>query len=123
MPSATERARELPPGPELDALFFETCWGWYVKSAGIYEHVVDQDGCHRLSYPKVTADAAACDSWVMRWANEQGDLIWRVSNYNACIYRGDDFDLLAEEDGVDWKHALTRAAIAAAEQMEKRDGN
>lgn len=117
MPTASERARELPPGPELDALFFETCWGWR-REPNERNWWRVSSGNVVTGLPAVTRNAQRCESWVMRWLNEQGDLIWRVSNDNACIYRGDEFDLLAEEDGETWKHALTRAAIAAKEAMK-----
>ena len=119
MPRNSERARELPPGRELDALFFETCWP-------------DEHGCWLGAFllPPVTTDATACEKWVMRWFDDN-DLRFTL-NYNhekkfivtmRRQFHAGWFAFVTQTGTTLW-HALVLAAIAAAETMhkEKRDG-
>jgi hypothetical protein len=122
--TASDRARELPPGAELDALFFETCWGWYRKrDRGWWCGDMPVGPMRRVS-----TDANACESWAMRWAREKG-LLWsagmcdEVGDYWAEVEKydedGDKF-LDCIEYGTDWKHAMVRACIVAKEAMNQR---
>ena len=139
MPTNAERARELPPGEELDALFFETCWGWSKQSVQGHECVVNVWRTASGDYPncgdtRVTTDAAACEAWVMRWCRENEFRLMVCDGLNhknefvaiASIRRKDGRDeeyfLETAENHSLW-HALTRAAIAAAEAMGVNDGN
>lgn len=122
MKTATELARELPAGPELDALFFERCWGWPRVLSRIALHVGyewrDARGVVYRELPPVSTDAAACEAWAMRWAREKG-LQYTISDHGdhvfATLSHVECWD--ASADGTDWKHALVRACIAAAEQL------
>jgi hypothetical protein len=136
MKTATDRARELPPGPDLDALFFDTCWRWrryrmcertsWVRSfpcdtGSMYEWVHD--------LPEVSTDAAACEAWAMRWARENGFGVSAsdsqrmtgnaiVGSHALLIHCGIDA-IVASADGDTWWHAIVRACIVAKEQLRK----
>lgn len=126
MKTATELAREMPPGPELDALFFETCCGWVrcdKSDVVLVPHWIDDEGCVAFEPESVSTDANACEAWAMRWARENG-FIWRIEQRGhrcRCEFWGTMKQRLPlPEYGTDWKHALVRACIAAAEQLNSK---
>jgi len=118
MASAAERARELPPGAELDALFFETCWGWRAGSNSPGRTVRDfwrthiPGVKHYAEPPAVTTDAGDCEAWVMRWCEEQEIAVELHIGVDGKPYANVARRWFARGDT--YKHALTRAAIAAA---------
>jgi len=115
--SISDRAQELPAGPELDALFFETCWGWILVADSPRTWSDREATWHRGPEPVSTA-AAACEAWAMRWAREHC-FYWRIDQHkNECrteVWRthGGCWHVY----GTDWKHALVRACICAAEAL------
>lgn len=120
MKTATELARELQPGPELNALFFETC---YPDTPPPTAHDETTGETVDVDWPSVTDDAAVCEAWAMRWARENG-FIWRIEQRGhrcRCEFWGTMKQRLPlPEYGDDWKHALVRACIAAAEQLNPK---
>ena len=118
MASAAERARELPPGAELDALFFETCWGWRAGSNSPGRTVRDfwrthiPGVKHYAEPPAVTTDAGDCEAWVMRWCEEQEIAV--ELHIDGKAYATLSGTPTRASVGDTYKHALTRAAIAAA---------
>lgn len=117
-------------GAELDARFFEVCWGWKQYPMGermLWRHEVPC-GLGRMTkweydLPEVTDDANACEAWAMRWAREQGLMMWIHDKLNECcaeLESADDFGIVyVEAKGQDWKEAFVRACVAAAEAMQK----
>lgn len=132
----SERARTLEAGSELDALFFETCWGWRKE---MLRDPTTQDESkwsgawlekERMPWTycrPVSTDANACEAWAMRWAREKGlryEIAECADKVRVRLYdwQGRDFggaDLwMAQEYGENFKEAFVRACVAAGEQLE-----
>lgn len=135
-----ERARSLEAGAELDAMFFETCWGWKRKfraeapwnnyqDANFWRAPREKDFEDTwLRCPPVSTDASACEAWAMRWAREN-KWNWYVGDSHATLHHKvlepDDYGswngtVRVDERGTDWKHAFVRACIVAALTLNQR---
>lgn len=130
----SERARTLEAGSELDALFFETCWGWRKE---MLRDPTTQDESkwsgawlekERMPWTycrPVSTDANACEAWAMRWARENGLLPQITIGANDALVvlfspvESHPIPLItAKACGTDWKAAFVRACIVAAEAMK-----
>lgn len=118
MKTATELARELPPGPELDALFFEAC---YPDMPPPTAHDEATGGTVDLDWPSVSEDTDDCEAWALCWAVARGLRVtvesqegtqWQVEIENGHVF--------VTESGNSWEHALVRACIVAAEAMKEK---
>lgn len=123
-----ERARSLPVGAELDAMFFEVCWPNTSMPASLWYRYVDGEPVFQ-KYPHVSTDANACEAWAMRWSRENGlryEIHETADTVRVRLYdrKGRDFGLgdlwVAAEYGTDWKHALVRACIVAELTIQTR---
>lgn len=126
-------------GAELDARFFEVCWGWRKKP--VHDPDVPDSWIWQApdgSYPvgsdavrqyydsdAVSTDANACEAWAMRWAREQGlvAMVEEMLDGRWCAslaqFDGDgEFVDSHDSKGQDWKEAFVRACVAAGQALK-----
>lgn len=124
-------------GAELDARFFEVCWGGesactstarlHPLEANRHRHIYVKSGSELILVPpsmqSVSTDANACEAWAMRWSR-QANLryeICEMQDHVLVVLVNFERDLF-EARGADWKQAFVRACVAAGEILKQAKG-
>jgi len=120
LPNWYTAACALPPGPELDAVFFERCLECNLVIR--YECRAWVNKCNEfVAYvtPKtcVSTDMGACYRYVVPWLRERGDVeVWAARNGSTAVLFMERSTI--ELAGNDWPHALTLLALRVRAEEE-----
>jgi len=114
-------------GADLDARFFEVCWGYvrreYYVSCWAWYHIDDMAMNESICVgdDAVSTNANACEAWAMRWSR-QANLryeICEMQDHVLVVLVNFERDLF-EARGADWKQAFVRACVAAGLELPKQ---